>query len=159
MAVPRRKRILLLALVALVSVPGGGYLACRHGPALLQSAGLIAIKDHPLRRAYEREVAGLADRAAELERQGMPLPEIARAMHAERRALGVKYKEMTPPALRQRIYEINLKRYGDPLGPTFAYLVQKHTRDGVTDYRAIIRSAARTNPDVDRLLRTGEDRP
>ncbi|MCS6912999.1 MAG: hypothetical protein RMK29_18415 [Myxococcales bacterium] len=111
-----------------------------------------SIKNHPLRQAYERDVARLAERAAELERSGMSLEDIARTLHKERRELGIRYKDVTPQPLRDYIYEINMQRYGDPLGPSFDYLVRKHTKNGVTDYRAIIEGASRPNPDVDRLL-------
>lgn len=37
-------------------------------------------------------------------------------LHKARRNLGVKYKDATPQPLRDYIYEVNIDRYGDPLG-------------------------------------------
>lgn len=34
----------------------------------------------------------------------------------------MKYKDLTPPAERQRIYARNIEVYGDPLGPTIDFL-------------------------------------
>lgn len=147
---PIRRLLWVLGLLALVLLPAGFY-AYRH-PQVLLRAGLLSVRDQPLRRAYEREVAQLAAQAAELERQGVPLDEIARTVHQRRRDIGIKYKDLTPAPLRERIYEINRQRYGDPLGPTFEFLVKNNTRDGVVDYRAIIAGASRTNRDVDGLL-------
>ena len=36
---------------------------------------------------------------------------------AERRALGIEYKDITLPELLQKVYERNLRDYGDALGP------------------------------------------
>jgi len=47
---------------------------------------------------------------------------IARTLHAARRSLGVEYKNLTDPTLLERIYERNLQRYGDKLGPTIEWL-------------------------------------
>jgi hypothetical protein len=52
----------------------------------------------------------------------MSSEDIARAMHAERRALGVTYKDVSPPELLERIYARNLTRYGDRLGPSIDWL-------------------------------------
>ena len=48
--------------------------------------------------------------------------EIAIQVHAERRALGVIYKEMTEPEILKKILERNLQKYGDELGPTIEWL-------------------------------------
>jgi hypothetical protein len=72
---------------------------------------------------------------------------LAEAANNARRQLGVEYKNLTPEPLRDYIYEINLKRYGDPLGPSVDFLVQR----GKT-YSQIVESAARPNPDVNKLL-------
>jgi hypothetical protein len=53
---------------------------------------------------------------------GMSSEDIARLVHAERRTLGVRYKDITPSALLDRIYDRNLARYGDRLGPTIDWL-------------------------------------
>ena len=47
---------------------------------------------------------------------------IARNLHAARRALGEQYKALTPPDVLEKIYERNLAKYGDKLGPTVDWL-------------------------------------
>ncbi|MDH2433318.1 RHS repeat-associated core domain-containing protein [Pokkaliibacter sp. MBI-7] len=106
-------------------------------------------KHHPLRQAYETEVAALS-RYADKIRPDMTkaeLKQLAIEANEARRALGVKYKNATPEPLRDFIYEVNKERYGDPLGPTVEYLVEK----GRT-YKDIILSSATPNADVDKLL-------
>lgn len=153
---PRRRRVLVLALVLLCA--GSGLCGVRFGvlgvaaqAALFPSS--VAIRDQPLRRAYEAEVQGLKRHADEMVQAGLPDEQIARKLHEERRALSIKYQELTPEPLRSTIYKINQGRYGDPHGPSFDYLVRKNTRDGHVDYQALIRGAYHPNRDVDKLLR------
>ena len=75
-----------------------------------------------LRLQYEKEVKSLKDKGEKLRAQGKSPEEIARQLHEDRRALGVKYKNLTPDKLREEIYAMNLEKYGDPLGPTVDYL-------------------------------------
>ena len=105
------------------------------------------VKNHPLRKAYEEEVAGLGGQARSMLQAGKLEQEVAMAMTEARRGLGVKYKDATPEPLREYIYDVNRKRYGDPLGPTYEHL----KRLGKTDAE-IIQGASRPNPDVDKLL-------
>ncbi len=107
-----------------------------------------SIKEHPLRIEYEEAVDGLKDMEIELRSQNNGEKEIAQKLHQARRDLGVKYKNLTPPELREYIYEVNQKRYGDPLGPSFDYLVDVKGKS----YTEIIESAQRPNPNVDKLL-------
>jgi len=118
------------------------------------------IKGNPLRQEYETKVAELAkyqrgitdhsvrDKAianmADLPGSEKALAEVA---NNARRQLGVEYKNLTPEPLRDYIYEVNLNRYGDPLGPTVDLLVQR----GKT-YSQIVKDAAKPNPDVNKLL-------
>jgi hypothetical protein len=118
------------------------------------------IKGNPLRQEYEAKVAelaryqqGLTDHSirdkAIANMANLPGSEkaLAEAANNARRQLGVEYKNLTPEPLRDYIYEVNLKRYGDPLGPNVDLLVQR----GKT-YSQIVESAARPNPDVNKLL-------
>jgi len=91
-----------------------------------------------LRSQYETEVKGLATKAKELENAGYTSEEIARTLHAERRALGIKYKKQTPLFLRLKIYWRNIKLYGDPYGPSIKWL-QKRGKS----WEEIIESASR----------------
>ena len=98
-----------------------------------------APKRHPLRQAYVDEVEGLAPKAEQLKSQNAPLEQIARQMHAERRALGVKYKDLTPADKLAEISARNIDKYGDKLGPTVEWL----RAQGKT-WEQIIDSATRT---------------
>ena len=75
-----------------------------------------------LRQQYVDAVTGLANKVPQMRRAGMSSEQIARALHAERRALGVKYKDITDPKLLQQIYQRILKKYGDKLGPSIEWL-------------------------------------
>lgn len=106
------------------------------------------IKGNPLRQAYEAEVAGLAARADALRASEPNLEAVARRMHQLRIDTSANYKHLTPEALRQYIFEVNMGRYGNEWGPSFEYLVQKYNGD----YEQIISAATRPNPDVNGLL-------
>ena len=105
-------------------------------------------KNNPLRQAYENEVAGLKEYGEELLESGMSEEQVARTLNKARRDLGIKYKNATPQPLRDYIYEINMKRYGDILGPTYDWLVNTK---GATNIE-IIDSSSRPNLDIDKLL-------
>ncbi|MFF4219382.1 FG-GAP-like repeat-containing protein [Streptomyces nondiastaticus] len=93
----------------------------------------------PLRQAYINEVEALSQQAASMRAAGASPETIARTLHQARRDLGVKYKDLTPEPLRSEIYQRNLQKYGDKLGPTIDWLRAK----GKT-WEQIIESATRT---------------
>lgn len=92
-----------------------------------------------LRAPYVAEVQALADRGRDMLLRGFGVAYVARILHAERRAIGVKYKELTPPDLLERIYARNLALYNDPLGPTIEYLRDEQGKS----WEEIIESASR----------------
>ena len=92
-----------------------------------------------LRRQYVEEVQFLAGKAETMRLAGAGQEEIARTLHADRRALGVKYKNLTPPKELAEIYIRNEKKYGDKLGPTVDWLRQQGK-----SWESIIASASRT---------------
>jgi RHS repeat-associated protein len=75
-----------------------------------------------LRQAYEAEVKGISSWVKAMRGQGATSEEIARTVHLQRRLLGVKYKDLTPPKLLETIYKRNMERYGDKLGPSVDWL-------------------------------------
>lgn len=91
-----------------------------------------------LRLEYEKKVLKLKEKALKLKESGRHDEEIARALHAERRALGVKFKNITPPEILEKIYQRNLEKYGDPLGPSIELL-----RSRGKTWTQIIESACR----------------
>ncbi len=104
------------------------------------------LKENPLRKEYEDKVAKLAVLATELVAQGESEKDIARMLHAKRRELGAQYKHAAPPLLCEYIYYATKKKYGDPLGPSFADLCKKKT------YAEIIASSSRPIADLDKRL-------
>ncbi len=103
-------------------------------------------KTNPLRMAYESEVEALAQYGDELLASGKSEEEVAKILYQARRDLGIKYKDATPQPLRDYIYEINIGRYEDPLGPSFESLAKKKS------YYEIIESSSSPNTDIDKLL-------
>ena len=75
-----------------------------------------------LRQQYVTSVFSLRGKADALRRAGKSSEEIARVLYAKRRAIGVRFKNLTPADELERIYARNLRKYGDRLGPTLEYL-------------------------------------
>ncbi len=136
--------LLLLAAAAGVAGPGASVAYAQRAGA---EAGTEASTAQParsqeimaLRRQYVEEVQFLAGKAETMRLAGSSREEIARTLHADRRALGVKYKNLTPPKELAEIYARNEKKYGDKLGPTVEWL-----RERGKSWEDIINSAART---------------
>jgi RHS repeat-associated protein len=92
-----------------------------------------------LRSGYKAEVAALGSREASMRAAGASDEAIARSLHAERRAIGERYKNLTPEPLRSEIYKRNLEKYGDRLGPSVEWLLSRGK-----SWKDIIESAKRT---------------
>jgi len=93
----------------------------------------------PLRQQYVDAVAEIGDTVSAMRAAGASAEDIARTAHAQRRELGVRFKDLTPEPLRTEIYERNLAKYGDRLGPTIELLREKNKT-----WEQIIESASRT---------------
>ena len=123
------------------------------------------MKESPLRAEYEGKVAELKKLAESMATAGKSPEEIARALHQARRDLGHQFKDLTPGPLRKYIYEVNLERYGDELGPSFEFLMKKYEKDlaagTIADRKAIfdkiIGASSRPNENVDKLLQNFGD--
>lgn len=87
-----------------------------HNNECLSAAGGGALP--PLRQAYVDDFAKLRDEVDAWRRAGADPEFIAREANANRRALGMKYKDLTPEPLRSQIRDRNLATYGDEWGPT-----------------------------------------
>ena len=109
-----------------------------HLPRIPDYLGNPTRTKDSLRLDYETHVKALTEKAEGLRQQGLAPEAIARAMHAERRALGIEFKNRSTPEARQAIYNRNLERYGDKLGPTIEFLLNEGK-----DWEDIIESAAR----------------
>lgn len=126
----------------------GGKYTEKEIKEILENIKGEGFKNSPLRQAYEEEVRALKAYGEELLAIGKSEEEVARILNQERRDLGVKYKNATPQPLRDYIYEINLSRYGDKLGPTYDWLVNEKKATNID----IINSSSKPNSDIDRLL-------
>lgn len=91
-----------------------------------------------LRQQYVDAVSGLAEKAATMRANGSSAEEIARTLQADRRALGEQFKALTPPDKLAEIYERNVQKYGDKLGPSVDFL-----RNQGKSWDQIINSASR----------------
>ena len=78
-----------------------------------------------LRQAYESEVRALAKQVPYMRAKGFSSEQIARQLSSQRRKIGIKFKNRTPSELLDKIYEGNVKRYGDRLGPKVEDLFKK----------------------------------
>lgn len=76
-----------------------------------------------LRDSYEQAVRALANKADDLRGRGADLETIARTLHADRLALAIEYKQLTPEPLRTQIYARTKAKYGNPSGPTIEALI------------------------------------
>lgn len=91
-----------------------------------------------VRARYEAAVRALAADATDKLRQGITEEEVARWIVAERNALKLAYRDLTPPDLLAIIEARTLRVYGNVLGPSVAQL-RAHGRS----WREIIEAASR----------------
>jgi RHS repeat-associated protein len=105
----------------------------------LKAAGTAAKELPALRQAYVEAVSELKSAADSLKAAGADTEALARALHAERRAIGEEFKAMTPADKLAEIYARNVQKYGDKLGPTIDWLRSKGK-----SWDQIIESATRT---------------
>ncbi|MDH1551417.1 MULTISPECIES: DUF6861 domain-containing protein [Pseudomonas] len=92
-----------------------------------------------LRQLYVREVFDLQQRVAAMRGSTESLEAIAKFAYSSRTKIKLKYREFTPPDLLKTIDERNIGKYGDKLGPTFEWLVEKGK-----SFEQIIESATRS---------------
>lgn len=119
----------IIALLALTCC----WLSHTHGANLGDA-------DLRTRSLYVQEVQQCIPAVVEkLRTERYPEEAVARAAHQIRRDIGEEYKSLTSAELRLEIRHRNLAKYGDPLGPTVAYLRAK----GLSWYE-ITRGASRT---------------
>ena len=96
------------------------------------------------RYAYEDEVQAIPGRADDIIlNEGYSEHDAADWASEERRKIGIKYKDLTPPDMREEIYERNREKYGDPYGPPNA----EYWRDQGLSNREIVEKAGRPGGD------------
>ncbi|GIG69292.1 RHS repeat domain-containing protein [Phytomonospora endophytica] len=92
-----------------------------------------------VRESYVEEVSGLKKLGETLLGNGASPELTARVLSAQRRIMGAHYKAKSSPEMLATIYERNLAKYGDELGPTVNWL----RGEGKT-WEQIIESSSRT---------------
>ncbi|MFE9429339.1 hypothetical protein ACFYNO_41085, partial [Kitasatospora sp. NPDC006697] len=126
-------------------VPKSGPANTEFGPdgpvtAPKAPEGMVWDPNNPelpqLRLDYFAEVEGLRTKVNEMREAGLSSEEIARVISQDRRDIGIKYKNLTPPDVLADIYARNKEEYGgDPLGPTVDFLrnVRNKTWDQIIE--------------------------
>ena len=92
-----------------------------------------------IRKAYEKEVQNLAKLEKKLLKQGKSEKEIAKIVVSKRNNFKIKYRGLTPSDVVKEFEERNIKKYGNPVGPTAEQL-----RAQGKSWKEIIDSATRT---------------
>jgi RHS repeat-associated protein len=117
-----------------------GSVAGATSASLRSGAESNSVKVTPhLRQGYVDAVSDLRAAGDSLRVAGAGSEQIARALHAERRAIGEQFKALTPSDKLTEIYQQNMTKYGDKLGPSVDWL-----RSQGKSWDQIIDSAGRT---------------
>lgn len=126
---------------ALLPMLGSSGSKARLGEGLDDAAAAAGEGVAPLRQAYFDDFAKLSDEVSAWRGAGAEEEFIAGEAWANRRALGMQYKDLTSPEELARITARNVSKYGDPLGPTIDFL---RSVDGKS-WTEIIESSLRHN--------------
>ena len=142
--------IYLLGLVAvLMTAPTAPSLSAQTS---FPVASGEKISNTEVRTWYNKQVATIADRNAEWEKAGFPVDERAFLAWGIRHNARVEAREMMEKKREvKKLQRRDKRKYGNPDGPTFGYLVEKYQEEGLTGnaiYEAIIESSQRTNKKV-----------
>jgi RHS repeat-associated protein len=98
-------------------------LAARAKQLYAKVKALFAAKGlPPLRQQYVDEVLQLKEVALASRGAGASAEATARLLHAERNALKLKYRELSPADAVKRFEQRNIEKYGNPLGPSIDQL-------------------------------------
>jgi RHS repeat-associated core domain len=106
--------------------------------AVIEDIVLLRYAAPILRSRYIEEVGSLELYGKRMLSAGHTEEEVARGLHGLRRSIGEKYKAITPPEMLEKIYQRNIEKYGDKLGPSIDYL-----RKQGKSWKDIIESSAR----------------
>jgi hypothetical protein len=92
-----------------------------------------------IRQGYVTDVSLLEDLGLSARAAGQSAEDTARMLHAERNALKIKYRKLSPSETVKKFELRNLNKYGDPLGPS----IEQLRAQGKT-WEQIIDSASRS---------------
>lgn len=102
-----------------------------------------------IRTGYRNEMRGISETAQRMLGEGQSEEIVARHVHAMRREIGIKYKELTPLDVRQHIYDRNILDNSDVLGPSIEELRAGRPGRPPKTWREIIHSSSRSNKKID----------
>ena len=126
--------------------------------ATAPSAGdaLVKLPNTQVRKWYLDQTTMIALDNARWIREGIPLGERARRAHEIRHNARLSARAMmTNPAEVSMLRTRDMKKYGNPDGPTFDQLVKQHRENGHSlegAYEEVISGSQRTNAAVNRKL-------
>jgi AraC-like DNA-binding protein/mannose-6-phosphate isomerase-like protein (cupin superfamily) len=89
---------------------------------ILDNSGFSA---NPYRLAYLEKIRSLRELAKSLEEKGVSEEEIAKRLYAERRKYAEAYRTSLPPLMRAYTNEQSIRKYGNPIGPSYEQLMKK----------------------------------
>lgn len=95
-----------------------------------------------LRLEYEFTVNAQSAKAQQMLKNGVSEEKVARWAVEQRNNLKTEYRELTPPDMLKGIEQRNIKKYGNPLGPTADQLHQSGK-----SWKDIINSSSRAGGD------------
>ncbi len=105
-----------------------------------------------IRSWYHKRVETIPEQDARWKRAGIPVEERALRVYEIRRRARLEARSMmADPADIEAVRERDRKKYGNPDGPSFEWLVERSRRrgkSGDTLYEEIIRGAPRTDAQV-----------
>jgi hypothetical protein len=114
-----------------------------------------------IRQAYIQDTNSINQVVENMTAAGANKEEISRTAHQMRREFGVHYKNLTPDELKPFLYDRNRLQYGgDPLGPTFEFLVQEAQDNGLFGdavYERITAKAIRPNKKLSNFISALEE--
>lgn len=138
--VKQDEKLMMGVFAAMTFLPGGKVMAkvvTNFGnaktffraavPFIKNTKGLKKIRDH-----YNFELTLAKQVGWKRLNSGQNKVEVAHWLCRQRREIGAKMKEQMPESLQKLVAERNIAKYGDPLGPTFDVLYEKHRKNGLS---------------------------
>jgi hypothetical protein len=113
-----------------------------------------------IRNEYNSDMAKITNTISEMKAAGKTSEEIATVAHGMRRESGIKGKELTPEEIRNFIFDRNIERYGDPLGPTLEKSVESAISKGLVGdeiWERVIETSVKPNQELNDFIKSLEE--
>lgn len=148
---PTLKRLLLATSVLFLLMGAAAPLTLKAQTSFV-TAPAGTYTNTEVRKWYNDQVATIAPRNLTWEKQGLPIDERAFLAWGMRHNARVEARKMMSSKREVRqLQRRDRKKYGNPDGPTFDYLVDKNKEKGLEGkaiYQSILESSQRTNKKV-----------